>query len=376
VEWGDFAVAALLDLETERLAAGGARARGAGAPLARAAVERLRPLFDRDGDGAVGRDEFDAFLAARRAGGAAAGGGGAPRRPREGAPASEWAEVSRALRAQLQALRAASGGPGARAGAGGAGGGRPAGHGSGPTAGEAEAPGPGGCAVALDPDKGEYLEVEGSRDLQFSGTHPFTIEGWFRPDAAVGAGQEMALVSKYSQGRMGQFLAKLVEGERPFFHREVAPWGHRAAAALPLGAFSHVAMTFGRGTSRIFVNGTLVGEQSEGSVEGDPQDPVLFGAMFGGDDGAPQASFRGAIDDLRLWSVERSQEEVVRGMHLALSGSEPGLWGHWGFDECAGPKAHTRTGAHAAVLHGGSWVPSGLRFRSYSEAVGCLDSLC
>ena len=49
--------------------------------------------------------------------------------------------------------------------------------------------------VALDPSKGEYLEVEGSRD-HFSETHPFTIEGWFRPDAAVGPGQEMALVSK------------------------------------------------------------------------------------------------------------------------------------------------------------------------------------
>ena len=325
-----------------------------GAPLARAEVERLRPLLDRDGDGAVGRDEFEAFLAARQAG---TGSGGVPGHD----------TVLRALRLELEAFRGAARGGGGRAGPGGA-----------PEeAGENGAAVPGGCAVALDPDRGEYLEVEGSRDLQFSGTHPFTIEGWFRPDARVGPGEEMALISKYSQGRAGQFLAKLVEGTRPFFHREVAPWGHRASAALPVGVFSHVAMTFGRGTSRIFVNGTLAGEQAEGGVEGDPQDPVLFGAMFaGGDTAAPKASFRGALDDLRLWSVERSEAEIVRGMNLALSGSEPGLWGHWGFDECAGAKAHTRTGAHAAVLHGGSWIPSTLRFLSYREAVGCIDALC
>ena len=123
---------------------------------------------------------------------------------------------------------------------------------------------------------------------------------------------------------MRQFLTKLVEGGYPLFHREMPPWGHRDNVALPVGAFSRAAMVFGRGISRIFINETLAREQSKGRVEGDPQDPVLFGAMFSGDDGAPRASPRGTMGNLRLWSVERSQE-IVHSMHLALSGSEPRL---------------------------------------------------
>jgi len=41
----------------------------------------------------------------------------------------------------------------------------------------------------------------------------------------------------------------------------VAPWGLRSQTKIPGGVFTHIAVTFGAGRSKIYVNGTLRGSQ-------------------------------------------------------------------------------------------------------------------
>jgi hypothetical protein len=58
-------------------------------------------------------------------------------------------------------------------------------------------------------------------------------------------------------GRRGQYFFLIEETGHVFFHREVAPWGLRSQTRIPGGWWTHVAVTFGAGRSKIYVNGTL-----------------------------------------------------------------------------------------------------------------------
>lgn len=108
--------------------------------------------------------------------------------------------------------------------------------------------------------------------------------------------------------------------------------------------------------------------------DNNPETPVLIGALL--EKGNPMDFFDGLVDEIRLWSVARSQNELRSAMHLALSGSEDGLAGYWPLDECAGQRAHDRRGAHDALLHGGTWVHSPIQFANYKDRFGCIDVLC
>jgi hypothetical protein len=42
--------------------------------------------------------------------------------------------------------------------------------------------------------------------------------------------------------------------------------------------------------------------------------------------------FKGSIDEVRIWNVARSGDQIREYMHRSLTGAEPGLVGYWKFD--------------------------------------------
>jgi hypothetical protein len=53
--------------------------------------------------------------------------------------------------------------------------------------------------------------------------------------------------------------------------------------------------------------------------------------------------FAGKIDDLRIWSTERSAAQIAANMDVELTGSESGLVGYWKFNETSGTTAADST---------------------------------
>lgn len=64
-----------------------------------------------------------------------------------------------------------------------------------------------------------------------------------------------------------------------------------------------------------------------------------IGSRSGGG-GEPEGFFNGSIDEVRIWNVARTTEEIHENMHSLLTGDEEGLVGYWRFNEGLGQIAN------------------------------------
>ena len=99
---------------------------------------------------------------------------------------------------------------------------------------------------------------------------------------------------------------------------------------LPLGQWCHLAAVSGPGGMRFYLNGMLVGHNGyEGSFAAiGPTENIYLGRS----NWQGNAHFRGQLDEVRVWSVARSGEEIRAGLGQRLRGDEAGLVGLWNFD--------------------------------------------
>jgi hypothetical protein len=51
----------------------------------------------------------------------------------------------------------------------------------------------------------------------------------------------------------------------------------------------------------------------------------------------PPTNFKGAMDEVRVWKVARTGEQIRENIAKRLTGSEPGLAALWNFDDPANP---------------------------------------
>jgi large repetitive protein len=98
---------------------------------------------------------------------------------------------------------------------------------------------------------------------------------------------------------------------------------------LQRGAWNHVAATFDAttGAMTVYVNGAV---QTTATWTGrkPPGKPLAYL-------GAPESSFLGNLDEVRVWKVARSQRDLVEHLYQELPDpkSLPDLVGYWTFDE-------------------------------------------
>jgi hypothetical protein len=158
-----------------------------------------------------------------------------------------------------------------------------------------------------------YLEVRNSsQTLAFGGAAPFTIAAWVRNQ---GGG---TILGKFNGGIIGAYILQVGGGGTVSFHREVAPWAFSGTKTLPTDDFAHVAATYDGAEMKIYVNGQLDGKQERGAHNTDAATPVLIGARL--TSGAPSQFFRGALDEVALFNVALTEEQIKTVMQgLATS---------------------------------------------------------
>ncbi|MBN1420593.1 MAG: LamG domain-containing protein, partial [Planctomycetes bacterium] len=105
----------------------------------------------------------------------------------------------------------------------------------------------------------------------------------------------------------------------------------RTSANIPSSTWVHVAATYDGAFARLFLDGEEILERS---VSGGIPDCPGARLAIGSDGGTHY--YRGMIDEVRLWSIARTEEEIERDRFYVLRGDEEGLEGFWRFEEGEG----------------------------------------
>ena len=197
-----------------------------------------------------------------------------------------------------------------------------------------------------------------------------TLEAWVNPDTVSADASGRAVLTKYNSNSptvngVSWGLTMLDTGRLRFsVYQNVAGNVVRSvdtnASVLTAGAWQHVAATFDLATQqmKIYVNGaevasTLLPGASTLTGIADSNTPVRIGA-YQNSTGSLVGLWQGQIDEVRLWSVARTQTEIAAARDQALAANTTGLVSYWRLDEGTGTTAAdlTANGNHG-VLGGG-----------------------
>ncbi len=106
-------------------------------------------------------------------------------------------------------------------------------------------------------------------------------------------------------------------------------------------AWTHLAVVSDGGAVRLLVDGVAT------PLSGTPSGALTDGTWILGGSAEP---FVGVVDELRIWSVARTDEQLAAGQCDTLAGDEPGLRAWWPFEA----SANEALSGDAAVLDGGA----------------------
>lgn len=175
---------------------------------------------------------------------------------------------------------------------------------------------PFGGYMVLDGDPSDYIEIPHASAL--NPTDAITLEGWVRIDG----GTCQSLIGKnYPEAYwIGQCsgLRSYVRGSE----------SQRDGGTFEVGEWVHWAVTSDGTVRRHYINGELVSEFAEAGPLTTSTDPVRIGS-----DVAFEVSVEAALDEFRLWNVDRTQTQIQSTMNRAITSPMSGLVAVWSLDE-------------------------------------------
>lgn len=161
----------------------------------------------------------------------------------------------------------------------------------------------------------------------------FSVEGWAKIDNGT---NDDALISKHdnTSGRKGYYIqytystGKLNAG----IGRTNNSWGSVTASTPGWQAnqWHHFAMTYNptSDSMKLYVDGEFAGAAVI-------TDPVFStnNLCIGGSDFYPANAFKGAMDEVRIWSKELTPAEIKGNMHRNVAANATGLTAYYKFDD-------------------------------------------
>ncbi|MCA8942628.1 MAG: LamG domain-containing protein [Planctomycetes bacterium] len=160
-----------------------------------------------------------------------------------------------------------------------------------------------------------YLEFDGADDRAtgpggglFDLPGNYTLEAWVNPTAING---EDSICGR-GNGFSGSFnyMFQLLNGRPRLWHAGGFPW-FEASSTVPAGEWNHVAIVVTPTTYQFYLNGQPDGNGTHNRTLSTSSMPFTIGRQ--GSDFVNNL-WHGRLDDLRVWSVARTQSEIQNGM--------------------------------------------------------------
>lgn len=187
-----------------------------------------------------------------------------------------------------------------------------------------------------------YFPVNWSSSVNVSGLKTITVEALVR-SSDWEAGRGNALSSVF--GIEGKFLIRIGDADRPRNQLQlVNPNGNwpspNAAPGLPVNEWIHIAVVWDATTGeRIYYqNGEVVASDNAASGSVSLNSGCYVGRSYDDSRWLP-----GEISELRIWNIQRTQEQIASSMYT-VDPTTPGLLAYWKFNEGSGNVINDATG--------------------------------
>ncbi|MBN2697975.1 MAG: BNR-4 repeat-containing protein [Bacteroidales bacterium] len=213
---------------------------------------------------------------------------------------------------------------------------------------------------------------------------PVTIEMWYKPDQDAASTYYATLF--YSRGTTAGNPNVGIQYDRWTDTEKIkAVWngsGQIPEVRPVPGEWNHVALVVTPTSKLFYINGVPFTESGISYTNF----PFSWDIYLGWDNiywttVDDSRTLKGEIDEVRIWTTERSAQELEAYKYAVLNGDEPGLHGYWNFDDQAEGVA-TDLSVHGfhGTINGGSYTTSTLfsqmeylRSDAYQEE-GYVDS--
>lgn len=225
-----------------------------------------------------------------------------------------------------------------------------------------------GSSLVFD-GSGDYVVVPASAQNGISGT-AITLEAWIYPTSWKATYGEGNIIAKEAATPSGFMLRAGQSGSLGFTLGDGSSWMELVSGTgvLTLNKWQHVAGTYDGTTAKIFVNGVLIQSQNVTLTIANPAQNLVIGSS------APylgSREFPGRIDEVRIWSVSRTPNQLLDGMYREMAGNESGLAAYFKMSNGSGTTLtdNVSSGGTNGTITNATWKTSTARLTTASEAL-------
>lgn len=179
---------------------------------------------------------------------------------------------------------------------------------------------------ALQFDGNDEVVIPNHSSLSFPSTSNHTIELWFK---YTGTRSVYHILGKRGGCGHSALNYQIARDSNGLLHTNSCYDVVSAGVNPPQNEWIHMAVTYDGEILRLYLNGNLqVATLFTYSCE--TTDPLRFGTS--GTCSIYQR-FIGFIDEVRIWNITRTPEEIANSYNRIINPSTSGLVGYWNFDE-------------------------------------------
>ena len=202
-------------------------------------------------------------------------------------------------------------------------------------------------------------------------TLPYTIEMWFKPEGTQT--DNTGIIYHRGAGNGGiQYSSSWQTSGRLRFMTNIADDYGTVSNAVTTDEWHHIAVVLTATTRTIILDGVATTQQITNSA----YDYSTGKLYLGWDSGAANRALKGAIDEVRIWSVAKTAQEIEAARTDTLNGDEAGLLAYYDFDDRDVTKATDKTGNLDGILNGGSYTLSFSRADTDDDGIIDLMDNC
>ena len=195
-----------------------------------------------------------------------------------------------------------------------------------------------GNALSLSGDNSFALtEDKNSLDLQY----PLTIEAWVKRGPG---GSENAIL--FEKGDYYSYMFQFVGSGAEVPLKVKLYSSFTSNTGILAGEWTHLAVTHDGTLASLYINGVLDATKAMTSQLKTNSHPLRFGTGIGENDNF----FQGEIDDVRIWNVVQSIENINDNMSLNLMGNEAGLLYYWRFNNPSGNVTYSSASRPSKII--------------------------